>query len=52
MFLLDTLYRKENETTTENCRETLHKLCGKSYVNCMFVVCKEIEALTVDFPSF
>ena len=51
IFLLDTLYRKENETITENCRETFHKLSGKSYVNCMFVVCKEIKVLSVEFSS-
>ena len=34
---------------TENCREMLHKLCDKSYVNCMFVACKKIKVLSVEF---
>ena len=36
---------------TENCREMLHKLWGKSYVNCMFVACKKIKIVSVEFSS-
>ena len=51
IFLLETLYRKENETIPENYREIFHKLCGKSYVNCIIVVCKEIKVFSVEFLS-
>ena len=49
LFLLDTFYQKGNEMMTENCRKMLHKLCGKAYVNCIFVACKKIKTLSVEF---
>ena len=49
LFLLDTFSQRGNETTTENCREMFHKLCGKPYVNCMSVAYKKIKILSVQF---
>ena len=49
LFLLYTFYRKGKQMMTENYREMLHKICGKSYDNCMFVACKKINILSVKF---